>query len=84
MRAPKRRFNLGNLLWLASPWDYKKNVIIVVQDSRLLFVFMIIILNSFILIWNELLFRHIFETQIDIQTQIRKNFILSLATNNFL
>ena len=33
---------------------------------------------------NELLFRHIFETQIHIQTQIRKTFILALATNDFL
>ena len=30
--------------------------------------------------YHELLFRHIFETQIHIQTQIRKTFILSLAT----
>ena len=33
---------------------------------------------------NELLSRHIFETQIHIQTKIRKNFILALATNDFL
>ena len=33
---------------------------------------------------NELLFRHIFETQIHIQTQIEKNFILALATTDFL
>ena len=33
---------------------------------------------------HELLFRHIFETQIHIQTQIRKTFILALATNHFL
>ena len=32
----------------------------------------------------ELLFRHILETHIHIQTQIRKNFILSLATNDVL
>ena len=32
----------------------------------------------------ELLFRHIFETQIHIQTQIRKTFTLALATNDFL
>ena len=32
----------------------------------------------------ELLFRHIFETQIHIQTQIRKTFILALANNDFL
>ena len=32
----------------------------------------------------ELLFRHIFETQIRIQTQIRKTFILALASNDFL
>ena len=32
----------------------------------------------------ELLFRHIFETQIHIQTHIRKTFILFLATNDFL
>ena len=32
----------------------------------------------------ELLFRHIFETQIHIQTQIRKTFILALATNDFV
>ena len=32
----------------------------------------------------ELFFRRIFETQIHVQTQIRKNFILSLATNDFL
>ena len=31
----------------------------------------------------ELLFRHIFETQIHIQTQIRNTFILPLATNDF-
>ena len=36
------------------------------------------------LIRNELLFRHIFETQIHIQTQIRKTFILALTTNDFL
>ena len=34
--------------------------------------------------FNELLFRHIFETQIHIQTRIRKTFILALATNDFL
>ena len=34
--------------------------------------------------WYELLFRHIFETQIHIKTQIRKTFILALATNEFL
>ena len=28
--------------------------------------------------------RHIFETRIHIQTQIRKNFILALVTNDFL
>ena len=33
---------------------------------------------------HELLFRHIFETQIHIQTQIRKTFILVLANNDFL
>ena len=33
---------------------------------------------------DELLFRHIFETQIHIQTRIRKTFILALATNDFL
>ena len=33
---------------------------------------------------DESLFRHIFETQVHIQTQIRKTFKLSLATNNFL
>ena len=33
---------------------------------------------------HELLFRHTFETQIHIQTQIRKKFILALATNDFL
>ena len=32
----------------------------------------------------ELLSRHTLETQIHIQTQIQKNFILSLATNDFL
>ena len=32
----------------------------------------------------ELLFRHIFETQIRIQTQIRKTFILALVSNDFL
>ena len=32
----------------------------------------------------ELLFRHIFETQIYTQTQISKIFILSLATNDSL
>ena len=34
-------------------------------------------------ILHELLFRHIFETQIHIQTQIRKTFTLALATNDF-
>ena len=34
--------------------------------------------------FDELLFRHIFETQIHIQTWIRKTFILALATNDFL
>ena len=34
--------------------------------------------------FNKLLFRHIFETQIHIQTQILKTFMLSLATNDFL
>ena len=33
---------------------------------------------------HELLFRYIFETQIHIQTQIPKIFILALATNDFL
>ena len=33
---------------------------------------------------HELLLRNIFETQIHIQTQIRKNLILALATNDFL
>ena len=33
---------------------------------------------------HELLFRHIFETKIHIQTQIRKIFILAIATNDFL
>ena len=33
---------------------------------------------------NELLFRHIFETSIHIQTHIRKSFILALARNDFL
>ena len=32
---------------------------------------------------DELLFRHIFDTQIHIQTQIQKTFILALATNDF-
>ena len=32
---------------------------------------------------HELLFRNIFQTQIHIQTQIRKIFALSLATNHF-
>ena len=32
----------------------------------------------------ELLFRHIFETQIHVQTQIQKTFILALATNDLL
>ena len=32
----------------------------------------------------ELLSRHTLETQIHIQTQIQKNFILSLATKDFL
>ena len=31
----------------------------------------------------SVLFRHIFKTQIHIQTQIRKTFILVLATNDF-
>ena len=34
--------------------------------------------------FHELLFTHIIETQIHIQTQIRKTFILALATNDFL
>ena len=34
--------------------------------------------------FNQLLFRHIFETQIHIQTQILKTFMLALATNDFL
>ena len=35
--------------------------------------------------WNdELLFRHVLETQIHIQKQIRENLILALATNDFL
>ena len=33
--------------------------------------------------FDELLFRHVFETQIHIQTQIWKTFILALATNDF-
>ena len=33
---------------------------------------------------DELLFRYIFETQIHIETQIRKTFVLALATNDFL
>ena len=33
---------------------------------------------------DELLFRHIFEIQIHIQTQIPKTFILSLTANDFL
>ena len=35
-------------------------------------------------IFYELSFIHIFETQIHVQTQIRKSFILALATNDFL
>ena len=34
--------------------------------------------------FNELLFRHIFETQIHIQTQNRKTFIWALAIYDFL
>ena len=33
---------------------------------------------------DELLFGHIFETQIHIQTQIQKNIILAFADNDFL
>ena len=33
---------------------------------------------------NELLFRHIFETQIHIQTQISKTLKLAITTNGFL
>ena len=36
------------------------------------------------LIKNELLFRHIFETQIHIQTQIPKTLKLAITTNGFL
>ena len=51
MSALKRRENLGNLLWLASELNYDKNVIIIIQDSSLLFVFKIIVITiSFILI----------------------------------
>ena len=34
--------------------------------------------------FHELLFRHLFETQIYIQTQIRKNLVLALAADGFL
>ena len=34
--------------------------------------------------YYELLFRHIFETKIHIETQSRKAFILAFATNDFL
>ena len=43
--------------------------------------FLIDFLNSR---FYELLFRHIFETQIHIQTKIWESFILLLATNDFL
>ena len=43
--------------------------------------FLIDFLNSR---FYELLFRHIFETQIHIQTKIWESFILFLATNDFL
>ena len=34
MRAPNRRQNLGNLLWLASVWNDNRNVIAATQNSR--------------------------------------------------
>ena len=39
--APKRRKNLENLLWLATAWNYDKNIIIVTQDLRFFFFFKI-------------------------------------------
>ena len=49
VHVPKTRKNSGNLLWLASAWNYKRNIT-VTQDSRLLLVFKITITISFILI----------------------------------
>ena len=47
MRVPKRRQNLGNLLWLASTWNCNRNVLIVTQYSKLLFTFKIVIATFF-------------------------------------
>ena len=63
-----------------------------------LFIFVYLKVSSLEFLWNlidfgfkkmivklfEILFTHIFETQIHIQTQIRKTFILALPTNDFL
>ena len=39
--------------------------------------------TNLVVVLHELLFRHIFETQIHIQKKIRKNLILALGTNDF-
>ena len=54
------------------------------ENDRALSKFLYGVSPYIISIIHELLFRHIFETQIHIQTQIRKSFILALATNDLL
>ena len=43
MHAP----NSGKLPWLDSAWNSNRKVVIVIQDSRLLIFFKIIIINAF-------------------------------------
>ena len=58
----------------------EENILVIVIDNNLNFKSHLKKIRE----KDELLFRHIFETQIHIQTQIRKTFILALATNDFL
>ena len=55
MHTPTRTCNLQNLLWSASVWSYDKDVIIVVQDSRLLLDLIITIFIFFILVRKRFL-----------------------------
>ena len=68
IRAPKRRQNFKNLLWLASAWNYNRNVIMVAQDSRLLLVFKILYYffyscykKDFSKSWQFLVFQDVFK-----------------------
>ena len=82
MCVPKRRENLGILLWFTSAWYYIRQVNTVTQDSILLFVFKIIITISFILIrkvFSEsrqfLVFENIFKTSWGSLEEVYKMFL---------